>query len=276
MHTDIADLRSFYRTTQGEVVRRRLSAEIKRFWSDLSGLDVLGVGYAAPYARAFLDEAARVTLLMPATQGAVPWPPGRDNLACLIEETTFPLRDQSVDRILLVHAIEPSDALRGLMDEVFRVLRPMGQVLAVVPNRGGLWARGESTPFGTGRPFSRGQLAHLLEQSQFAIEGWSHTLFVPPLSGRFFLRTADAWERAGSILWPGFSGLLVMLATKQIYGLKAVRRPFRLLQAIPELVPGTAAAPTPRAYREFHSNGNSHSVMTGLEPVIQGQQASAR
>jgi SAM-dependent methyltransferase len=249
MHTDIDDLRSFYRTVQGEVVRRRVSDEIRRFWPDLSGLDLLGLGYAAPYAREYLDTAACVTVFMPATQGAAPWPPGRANLAALIDETSLPIRDQSVDRVLLVHAIEPSESLRGLMDEVFRVLKPMGQVLAVVPNRRGLWARGETTPFGTGRPFSRGQLAQLMEQNQFSVEGWSHTLFMPPMSGKFFLRTADAWERAGGIFWPGFSGLVVMLATKQIYGLKAIgqrRKPFRLLQAIPELVPGTSPLPTPR------------------------------
>jgi len=256
MHTDIGDLRSFYRTAQGEVVRRRLAAEIQRFWGDVSGLDVAAVGYGVPYARSFLDQAARVTLLMPATQGVGPWPAGRGNVTALVDETALPLRDQSIDRMLLIHAIEPSDALRGLMDEVFRVLKPMGQVLAVVPNRRGFWARRETTPFGTGRPFTRGQLAALFEQSQFAVEGWSHVLFVPPYAGRFFLRTASAWEQFGAVLWPGFSGLIVMSATKQIYGLKAVRRPFRLLQAIPELVPRPTPAPTPtpRALKEALSH----------------------
>lgn len=249
MQTDIADLRSFYRTAQGEVVRQRLAAEIRRFWGDVSGLEVAAVGYGAPYLRAFLDEAARVTVLMPATQGASPWPPGRANLAALIEEGAFPIRDQTIDRLLLVHSIELSQDLPGLMEEAFRVLRPMGQVIAVVPNRRGAWASSESTPFGTGRPFTRRQLAHLLKESQFAIEGWTHALFVPPFTRRSLLRMAEAWERIGGIFWPGFSGLLVMLATKQIYGLKAKRRPFRLLQAIPELVPAGGAgvpAPTPR------------------------------
>ncbi|MFZ1989474.1 MAG: methyltransferase domain-containing protein [Alphaproteobacteria bacterium] len=245
MHTDIADLRSFYRTTQGEVVRRLLAAEIRRFWGDLSGLEIAAVGYGAPYVRAFLDEAARVTVLVPAAHGVGPWPPGRANLTALVEEHALPIRDQTIDRLLLVHSIELSEELPRLMDEVFRVLRPMGQVLAIAPNRRGTWASSEATPFGTGRPFTRRQLAHLLEESQFTVEGWKHAVFVPPFSGRSFLRTADAWERVGSIFWPGFSGLLVMLATKQIYGLKAKRRPFRLLQAIPELLPSGAGVPAP-------------------------------
>lgn len=248
MHMDIADLRSFYRTTQGELVRRHLTVAIRRYWRDLSGLEVVGLGYAAPYARAFLDEAARVTLLMPAGQGVTPWPPGRANLATLIEEDALPLRDQSVDRVLLVHAIEPSVALRGLMNEVFRVLKPMGEVLAIVPNRRGPWARSETTPFGTGRPFSRSQLAHLFESHGFAVEGWSHALFGLPGTGRFALRTAGILERAGSLLWPGFSGAVLMLATKEIQGLKPQGRAFRILQAIPELIPAQAS-PSPTRNR---------------------------
>jgi hypothetical protein len=244
MHTEIGDLRGFYRTAQGEVVRRILTAEIRRFWPDLSGLDFVGVGYAAPFARGFADEAARASLLMPVAQGALPWPAGRANRTVLIEEDAWPLREQSVDRLLLVHAIEPSEALRGLMEEALRVLKPMGQVMAIVPNRRGAWARAERTPFGTGRPFSRSQLARLFEQHGFAVEAWSRALFVPPYAGRFFLNNAEGWERAGRILWSAFSGVVVMVATKQILSPAAVRRPFRLLQALPEFIPATPD-PTP-------------------------------
>lgn len=247
MHMDIADLRSFYRTTQGELVRRHLTAAIRRYWSDLSGLDVAGIGYAAPYARAFLGEAASLTLLMPAGQGVAPWPPDQQNLAALVEEDALPLREQSIDRVLLVHALEPSVALRGLMNEVFRILKPMGEVLAIVPNRRGPWARRETTPFGTGRPFTRAQLAHLFESHDFAVEGWSHALFGLPGTGRFALRSAGLLERAGALLWPGFSGAVLMLATKEILGLKPQGRAFRLLQAIPELIPSHPSPSPTRA-----------------------------
>lgn len=244
MHMDVADLRSFYRTTQGELVRRHLTAAIRRYWRDLKGLDLVCLGYGAPYARAFLEEAASVTLLMPEGQGVLAWPPGQRNMAALVKEEELPLRDESVDRLLLVHAIEPSVSLRGLMEEVFRVLKPMGEVLAIVPNRRGAWARRETTPFGTGRPFSRSQLAHLLESHGFTVEGWSHALFGLSGSGRFAMRTAGLFERTGRLLWPGFSGVVTMLATKEVLGLKVQGRAFRLLQAIPELIP-TPATPSP-------------------------------
>jgi hypothetical protein len=58
-------------------------------------------------------------------------------------------------------AVIKSDDSVALLREVWRVLAPNGRLLAVVPNRRGLWARIDTTPFGHGRPFSRGQVTHL-------------------------------------------------------------------------------------------------------------------
>ena len=46
-----------------------------------------------------------------------------------------------------------------------------GRALFVVPNRSGLWARREATPFGFGRPYSLGQLESHLKRGSFTPEG---------------------------------------------------------------------------------------------------------
>ena len=48
--------------------------------------------------------------------------------------------------------------------------KALGKLVIVTPNRRGLWARFEHTPFGTGRPFSRGQLTELLRLKQMETE----------------------------------------------------------------------------------------------------------
>ena len=58
-----------------------------------------------------------------------------------------------------------------MLAEVWRVLTPGGRLLVVVPNRAGLWARMENTPFGYGRPFSRKQLSRLMRDMQFSPTG---------------------------------------------------------------------------------------------------------
>ena len=86
----------------------------------------------------------------------------------------------------------------ALLREVWRVLAAGGQLLAVVPNRRGLWARMDTTPFGHGRPYSRSQITHLLREAWFTPVGWGEALYVPPIQRGWFLRSAVAWERTGA------------------------------------------------------------------------------
>src|SRR5947207_8712583 len=53
----------------------------------------------------------------------------------------LPLGDAAVDRVLLVHALEMSRDAEALLREAWRVLAPGGRLLAVIPNRRGIWAR---------------------------------------------------------------------------------------------------------------------------------------
>ena len=50
------------------------------------------------------------------------------------------------------------------MRELWRVTAPNGRLIVVVPRRGGFWAQADNTPFGSGYPFSRGQLEKLLPE----------------------------------------------------------------------------------------------------------------
>ena len=79
-----------------------------------------------------------------------------------------------------------------------------GKLLAVVPNRRGLWARMDTTPFGHGRPYSRSQILHLLRETWFTPMGWDEALYVPPIARNWFLRSAVAWERVGATISGAF------------------------------------------------------------------------
>ena len=59
-------------------------------------------------------------------------------------------------------ALETAERVRPLLREMWRVLAPEGRLILVVPNRRGVWARLDKTPFGQGRPYSRRQLEALL------------------------------------------------------------------------------------------------------------------
>jgi SAM-dependent methyltransferase len=148
-----------------------------------------------------------------------------------------------VDRVLLVHALEVSPDPAELLREAWRVLAAGGRLLAVVPNRRGVWARMDTTPFGHGRPYSRTQITQLLRDTWFTPTGWGEALYVPPISGRLFLRSAVAWERTGATLSAPFAGVHIVEATKQVYrAIPARRERRRLVPALkPVLIPSPGA-----------------------------------
>lgn len=217
MWTDVVDLDQFYRTPLGQTARRMIRRRIRAMWPDTHGMTVLGVGYAMPYLRQFAAEADRVVAMSPASQGVIPWPPGGPGQVALAHETELPFPDLSVDRLLLVHAVESSEQLRGMMREVWRVLKGNGRLLVVAPSRSGIWARSERTPLGSGRPYSSGQIKRLLRDCLFTPGDTARALYMPPIRRRLVLKSALAIERLGERLFPTFAGVLLVEATKQVY-----------------------------------------------------------
>jgi len=223
MWNDVVDLREFYATPLGQMTRRMLRRRIRLIWPDLHGMRVLALGYGTPYLRPFLEEAERTIAIMPAAQGVMPWPPEGPGLVALGEETDLPLPDRSIDRVLVIHCLESTENLRGMMREIWRVLADGGRLLMVAANRRSLWARLERTPFGQGRPYTPAQLNRLLRDTMFMPLQSQAALFMPPFRSRVILRSGPAWEKLGERWFPRFAGAVLVEATKQLYAGTAVR-----------------------------------------------------
>ncbi|MBB5517266.1 class I SAM-dependent methyltransferase [Amphiplicatus metriothermophilus] len=215
MRTDILDLHRFYESPLGAAARDFIAARLAEAWGEAARLRVAGFGYASPFLSAF-DAAERVLHLAPDAQGAMRWPADGRNLTALVDEAFWPLPDVSIDRLLIVHGLEEASAPRRLMREAWRVLANGGRVIIVAAHRRGLWSMVETTPFAAGRPWLKRQLDALLAETMFRPLAWSGALYFPPYGARFLLRAAAAWERAGSRLWPGLSGVLMVEAAKEL------------------------------------------------------------
>ncbi|MBK9079059.1 MAG: methyltransferase domain-containing protein [Hyphomicrobium sp.] len=244
MQFDAKDLRDFYRTPLGQIVRRQLASRIRGRWKRLNGQTLVGVGFAAPFLGSFRAEAARVACFMPARQGALVWPQGARCHSVLVEEHLWPLPDNSVDRLLAVHCIEQAERVGPLLREAWRVLAPDGRLLIIVPNRRGLWSRIDATPFGQGLPFSRTQLERLLTDGLFTPIEWSEALYFPPFDKRMLLRMAPTLERSLARMSFGVAGVIIVEARKEIMapvggGLKAetvrVLRPSESINRTPRV-----------------------------------------
>lgn len=241
MNADIVDLRAFYSTVPGRLAERSIAEALAAVWANLPNERLVGLGYALPWLDRFGRGADRVFAFMPAGQGAVNWPPDGPSATALVFDEEMPLVDSSIDRVLMVHALEHAENPRETLKEIWRVLAPGGRLVIVVPNRRGMWARFEHTPFGTGRPYSRGQLTGLLRESNFTPGSFSEALFFPPTERRWLLRLTGLFEKSGRRLWPIFSGVTVVEAQKRLYqGLPVAARASRRV-FVPVLAPQGAA-----------------------------------
>ena len=237
MHSDIVNLRSFYASPLGRLARHSITMALASMWAQVPNERLVGLGYTLPWLERFGADAERVFAFMPATQGAVAWPATGPAATALVFDDELPLVDSSVDRVLLVHSLEHAENPRETLNEIWRVLSPAGRVVVVVPNRRGVWARFEHTPFGTGRPYSRGQLGELLREANFTPGAWSDALFFPPSRRRSIMRLHRLLESSGRRLWPIFSGVIAVEAQKCLYqGIPIAQRASRRV-FVPVLAP---------------------------------------
>lgn len=238
MAGDVVDLRDFYETPLGRTARRMIGRRVHELWPDLAGQRVLGLGFATPYLRPYIAAAERVMAMMPASQGVLAWPPEGPGRVALAEELALPLPDRAIDRLLLIHCLETTDNERALMREAWRVLADGGRLLVVAPNRRSLWARLDSTPFGTGRPYTTNQLGRLLRDTMFMPVQTRSALVMPPFAWRVMMRAAPAWEKLGRNWLPNFAGVHLVEATKQLYaatgGVRARAQRERAYVPVPE------------------------------------------
>lgn len=213
----------FYGSAQGAVIARLLRERLSSMWPNLRGESVLGIGYAVPYLRLWRDHATRCIALTPAQLGAARWPAGAPNLSCTAEEESLPFTDLTFDRILMVHGLEVAENARRLLREAWRILKDDGRLIIVVPNRSGMWAYWDSTPFGHGLPYSAGQLGRLLAAGLFRVERRDAALWLPPSRMRLVLRSGPVFERAGRKLMPGLAGVTLTEAVKDVYAAMPVQ-----------------------------------------------------
>jgi SAM-dependent methyltransferase len=217
MWPDVIEMRDFYLTPLGYVVRRMIRRRIREFWPSVKGQNMMALGYPTPFLGYYREEAKRLIALMPSEQGALSWSRKTPNIVALTEATQLPLANKSVDLALVVHALEFCAHPQDMIAEVWRVLADGGRLILVVPNRAGVWARIETTPFGQGHPYSLSQVNQFLRENTFTPLRSEHALYIPPSQSRVSLSIAGPWENIGHKWYRNLSGVLIIEASKQIY-----------------------------------------------------------
>lgn len=228
MFQDVTELASFYASPLGKITTRLIRSQIRTLWPSVKNMDVVGIGYTPPFLEPFRNEAAHTIAIMPTLQGVMRWPRYKDhdkdqygrykgNLSSLAQETHLPLKEGSIDRIILAHCLEHTDHSKHMLREAWRSLAPGGRVLIIVPSRLGPWCRSESTPFGHGKPFSTDQIKQMLAKNMLSPTRSTSALYFPPFKSRTMVTALASLETTGRRWWSQFAGVLIIEAEKQIY-----------------------------------------------------------
>jgi SAM-dependent methyltransferase len=209
----------FYASRLGLAATQAIRQRIAALWPDLTGQSVLGIGYPAPFLGLWQGQAYRC--INATSCHHVPPPPD----SCRVEPIRLPFPDLVFDRILVIHGVEPVGLDSRLLREIWRVLKDDGRALLVAPNRSGLWAHIDTTPFGQGQPYSRPQLNRLLASAMFRAERTETALFVPPTRLAPILRLAPLCETIGHAIAPHLAGVTLTEAVKDTYAALPVTAP---------------------------------------------------
>ncbi len=244
MRPDVLSIHRFYQTPMGAAVSELIHRRVEPLWT--SAAPLYGLGFALPYLamaeKTRLEPSKEDTgigsfALMPAAQGVCHWPTMDNSATALVDEYHLPIADSSVERLLVVHALEHSDRPAHLFREIWRVLAPGGQVVVVAPNRRRTWSAMDTTPFGYGQPYSRSQISSLMSDQMLPPEKWDTALMVPPVFLPVTSRLMKVMEPGLHSLGKNMGGALLVSARKQVYGTllesKVKLQPKRVLTRVP-------------------------------------------
>ncbi len=223
MRPDVLTLHRFYETALGQKAAQLISARLHTILPPMPASITIGVGYALPYLDALSEKAstnsnAHFLAFMPERQGVCHWPSLEKSQTALVDQYNLPLADSSVERVILIHALEHAHKPTHMLREVWRVLAPGGQVVVVVPNRMRTWSAAEATPFGHGKPYSKRQLFKLMTEQMLPPEEWQTALMLPPANIPGTVGMMRYSEKLLGMLGKNLGGALIVMARKQVYG----------------------------------------------------------
>jgi|TARA_B110000093_G_scaffold175640_1_gene210205 SAM-dependent methyltransferase len=230
MEISASTIYDFYNSELGKIVKQETIKNLSEVTEGLHFNKVCGLGYTSPYMH-FLKKNNPQSIfheMFPDFLGAII----KDNFNFkqeAVDEYSLPIEPSTVDVIILSHILELVERPETVIEEAWRVLKPNGLLISIVPRRAGLWTRYDNNPFGFGRSFSKKQLRYLLD-SLFYSENSCYYLYTPPWNNFFNYKLSFFLEKIGSITVPFLSGLKIEVSKKIFYAKSNKRKKNSSLQ----------------------------------------------
>lgn len=205
-------LDKWFQTSEGKPVEEAILVELMRFSQLVAGKNMLQLGACG--ANSWLDifKVASSWIVSPDRSGK------SVDFVSFIDQ--LPLDRSSVDVVIAPLTLEAFAEKISLIDEIDRVLKPMGYVIIVGINPLGAWSLaarlgffscfGEQKP-AIHSPFKMNRLFLQRGYRQCILKGF---WYIPPFKNPQWIKRLNFLNEVGKILWPFPSGFYCYIAQK--------------------------------------------------------------
>jgi len=163
MRININKFKDFYNSKLGGITRETINRKVCLLWPPVKDENILGLGYATPYLSNFRSNCPRVVAATPVRQEKFKWTFNELNLKTLFYELNLPFSDLSIDKILIIHAVESAKKINLILREAWGTLKGNGRIILIVQNYPSLSALFKHISFGWDSSYSVRQISKLLE-----------------------------------------------------------------------------------------------------------------
>jgi SAM-dependent methyltransferase len=208
-------LAEWFATPLGRYLAAREQGYFDRTVADIFGYYALQVGLP--------EVDALAACRMPSRWALDYDPPAR----LLADPHALPLPDNTVDLIVMPHALEFTDDPHLMLREAWRVMRPEGQVVIAGFNPFSLYGLKryfgrEQTPPWNGNFIGLWRVKDWLTLLGFDVVGGRLDAYAPPFRSMKWLARFGFFEQAGDRWWPIAGGVYFLRATKKVAGIRVL------------------------------------------------------
>jgi len=250
-------LSNWFESFPGQAVLELESEHLAQLLPTMFGYHLLQIGYCHVLSKALKNSKISHRMVMNHDPGS--------RLLCDFSELVsdaeaLPYRSDSLDVVVLSHALEFSSHPHQILREVDRCLIPEGHAVFVAFNPygfSGLWRwlfAWKGRPPWNGRFISRTRLRDWVELLGFDVVDTHSLFFRPPLHHLGLMRRLEFMERFGRRWWSIFGGVYILVAQKRVATLtplKARWRPRRSRVTAPGLAGRANSYSKPKKSSEF-------------------------
>ncbi len=190
------------------------------------------------------------------------------------EPCALPLATQSLDLVVMPHALEFTEHPHALLREVDRVMRPEGRLVIVGFNPRSLWGVRQLftldrrvSPW-SGHFISLPRLKDWLALLSFEVDGGRFGAYAPPFTSARWLHRFRFMEPAGDRWWGVGGGIYLLQAVKRVHAMRLITPRWQ-----PQSVVDPSLAAAVRSAGVRRQGAQSSSAQDNVVPLLPRSKA---